>query len=203
MTNSLRTPELLQKLQDILQPDEEVCWFASPNPAKKAIQMSVNALVSSWFVIRLFLLSCVLLTMFVMMSEIQDALFLQSFGIVLGLLLILMLLRVFLRVRIARQRVLHTIYAITTKRLIVLTRDRHHYTQNIYGPSDLGTINPIERLDGWGDIVIGGQQRIVRGYAVSPRIGGIEHVCEVATLLIQLKEEHHLDAPRSSETITS
>jgi hypothetical protein len=101
-------------------------------------------------------------------------------------------------VRAARQRVLHTLYAITTKRLIVLTRDRNQYPQNSYYPSDLGPINLIERADGWGDIVIGGQQRVLRGFSVTPRLAGIEHVRDVASLLTQLKEEHHLERSCSS-----
>jgi hypothetical protein len=98
----------------------------------------------------------------------------------------------------ARRRLKSTLYAITTRRLVVITLDRGQFLQNSYVPQDLGHIDLIERQDGWGDVVVGSPHVQSSGYSlavVSPWLSRVPPAREVAALLTCLKTEHRFATP--------
>lgn len=204
MTSQAHTPvqmALTRKLQQELQANEQVTWFAYPDMTRRAKQAPARALFSSWLGLRILLLSFTLAVFFLSNSIYHaDALLPLSYGAIILLALMVGMAVVLLRRRTARQRLQHTLYAITTQRLLVITLDRDQVLQNSYYPSDLGRIDLIERNDSWGDIVIGGQQRVQsNGFSlavVAPRLSGVAKAREVALLLTRLKSEQRVAVPQ-------
>jgi hypothetical protein len=200
MTSQARTPiqmALTRKLQQELQTNEQVTWFAYPDTTRRAKQAPARALFSSWLGLRILLLIFTLAVFFLSNSIYQaDAFLSLHYGAIILLALMVGSALVLLRRRTAQQRLQHTLYAITTQRLLVITLDRDQVVQNSYYPSDLGRIDLIERNDSWGDIVIGGQQRVQsRGFSlavVAPRLSGVAKAREVALLLTRLKAEQRV-----------
>ncbi len=201
MTTEAQTPvqrELIQKLGQELQPNEQVRWFSYPDTTRRAKQSPIRSLLSSWLVLRLILLGGMLVVFFLTSTLYQTDSFLPlSYGAIILLALIVGIALVALRRKTVRRRLQHTVYAITTQRLIVITLDRDQVVQNAYYPSDLGRIDLIERSDGWGDIVIGGQQRVQSSdfslAIVAPRLSGVAKAREVASLLVRLKSEQRIE----------
>ena len=197
MTSQARTPEqmaLTRKLQQELQVNEQVRWFSYPDITRRAKQASARSLLSSWVVLRIILLAFTLIVFFVSSFIYQADSFLPLiYGAVILLAFMVGVTFVLLRRQTAQRRLQHTLYAITTQRLVVITLDRDQVVQNSYYPADLGRIDLIERNDGWGDIVIGGQQRVQSsGFSlavVSPRLSGVAKVREVASFLTRLKSD--------------
>jgi hypothetical protein len=192
---------LSQKLQQELQRNEQVIWQAYPEGSRRAKQSLLRTLLPSWMVLRLFLLLSMFLVVVVtsIVYRSTTPLLLVLYGsIFLAVMLVAIILVVSPR-RTARRRLQNTIYAITTRRLLVITLDRDQWVQNSYEAQDLGRIDYIERGDGWGDVVIGVQQRVQsQGYSLvvmSPRLSGVEHARSVAALLQHLKVEQRFSAP--------
>lgn len=187
--------ELVQKLRQQLQANEEQLWCSFPDRTRRAKQTPGRMFIPSWFIIRLILLGGIFIV-FITTSVIYhtDAFLTLGYAVIVVAALIVGLGLVLLRRHVRLMRLQHTIYAITTQRLLVLTLDRDQMVQNSYYPADLGRIDLIERRDGWGDIIIGGQQHLQSrgGFSLavlSPRLSGVAKVREVASLLTRLKSE--------------
>ena len=191
-----------EKLQQELQMNEQVIWSAYPDRTRRAKQAPIRALFPSWIVLRIIILAGMFLIVIFtsVISKTTTFLLPLLYGAILLLVVFVWIILVVQRQRTAQRRFLSTIYAITTRRLVVLTLEHGQFVQNSYYAADLGRIDLVERRsDGWGDIVIGSQRVQSRGYSlavVSPRLSGVERVREVATLLTRLKAEQHLAAPQ-------
>jgi hypothetical protein len=195
---STQTPiqmELLQKMQKEVKENERPIWHAFPDSTHRAKQIPGRMTSPPWLVLRLILLVGVLLV-FIATSVVYHTAssLVWGYGAILLIAILVVVGVVLWRRHIRLMRLSRTLYAITTgQRLLVLTLDRDQLVQNSYYAQDLGRIDLVERSDGWGDIVIGGQQRLQStGYSISmttPRLIGIEHAREVSRLLTQLQSE--------------
>lgn len=189
---------LYKKLHQALLPQEDIRWYAYPDPAHLA-KRAPRLLLSSWARIRLVFIVALLLVLFLSrLTYPAQGTFFPMLTIGYGLFLMLSvsigIVSVARRIRTARIRLRSTIYAITSWRVIVMTIDRAQCFQNAYAASDMGRIDIIERNDGWGDIVIGSQQRVV-----TSRLAGVADVRNIAQLLTQFKTEHIVHTHHETE----
>lgn len=187
---------LQRKLTQEVQNNEQILWCAGPDSAHRATTFSIRAFLSSRVGLRLIMVCIILISLLSASLTYQDEnnfILPITYAVVLLLLVIVGVSHVYRNTARIQNQLQHTVYGITSHRLIVLTQSRDHTLQNSYYAADLGRIDLIERTDGWGDIVLGGHQRIgnvVLSTAVaSPRLAGVAHVRQVATLLEGLKQQ--------------
>jgi|SRR5450432_3764779 hypothetical protein len=190
---------LREKLQHEVQ-QEQVIWYAYPDPTRRAKQTSFRSPFPWWVVSRIiFLLGMLIVVIFTsVLARTTTFLLIPLYGAMLLFVIMIWIVLMAQRKSAARRRLKSTLYAITTRRLVVITLDRGQFLQNSYVPQDLGRIDLIERQDGWGDVVVGSPPVQSGGYSlaiVSPRLSGVPFAREVAALLTRLKAEPRLAAP--------
>jgi hypothetical protein len=190
---------LCEKLQHELQ-QEQVIWYAYPDPTRRAKQTSFRSPFPWWIVSRIiFLLGMLIVVIFTsVLTRTTTFLLIPLYGAMLLFVIMIWIVLMAQRKSAARRRLKSTLYAITTRRLVVITLDRGQFLQNSYVPQDLGRIDLIERQDGWGDVVVGSPRVQSGGYSlavVSPRLSGVPSAREVAALLTRLKTEYRFAAP--------
>lgn len=202
-------PNLLAELR----PGEPVLWWGRPDPKRRVINgrsLLSPILIGFLSLLVLFLLAFDILV--ILNIHVLDALFLSLdvlflFAIILinvGLLFSIGSLGYPMVQRRRHVRdLLHTIYAITDQRALIITivpgksRGVVSYTKG-----DIGTISRHEGKEGWGDLIFGvPRPSVVNGRRVmaSASFGGIPQVRAAESVMFQTFKRDEKAAPLPSE----
>ena len=195
-------PNLLAELR----PGEPVLWWGRPDPKRRVINgRSQLSPILIGFLSILVLILLAFDTFVILNLHFLDALLL--FAIILinaGLLFSIGSLGYpFVQRRRHVRNLLHTIYAITDQRALIITivpgKSRAVVS---YTKSDIGTISRHEGKEGWGDLIFGvPRPSVVNGRRVmaSASFGGIPQVRAAESMMFQTFKRDAASSPLPSE----
>lgn len=185
-------PLLMQEVK----PDEQVLWWSRPNLARRVRPENLLTLPTaiSTVLALFFLLLTVLLAQLLLAERATPE---GPNGLVLVFccaclaffaLYLYKALRIFDQSRQYTQNLKKTLYAITDRRIIVLTPARGGLSVKSYTRDDIGQISRVETGAGWGDVSYGRPRLLQQGtqlFTLVEKLVGLPDVRTVEDLLVR------------------
>lgn len=189
-------PAMIDQLQNEVKPGEQLLWWGTPDPARKA--KAVNTTTTAYIIYGILSVLMAGLVIFDIHLLQEDIMWLSGpdpftvLMLLIGLgLLGINLYRIYATYSVTQKQITNlrnTIYGITNQRVIVMTAGQQGFAVNSYTRNEMGQINRIETGDGWGDVSFGRPRQIQRGtrtLTIVEKLVGVSDVRRVEDILIR------------------
>lgn len=170
---------------------EQLLWWGRPNVTRCGNYKSIKSIKRSiWIPLGGAALLSVLAIIFFFLHAFKGTLSLLLLVLVFFLLYSLpKRVQKYQAARRVEQALENTVYALTDQRILVLIKIRGNVSSYSFTKSEVGKIEKIERLDGWGDILFARQSQSNAQQKIPPCLEGIPNVRQVEWLLLKTFKE--------------